>query len=214
MRCVPVLLLLSFVMGCAAAIPRPVRVDTAEGYTISFPGQPDSLAGKDGPVDFRIDAARTPEEARFEVAWFRFPQSLDAPERAELLLRVERGLFGGGARVVSRTQPPNDKDRVDLVLDLPLGRRGYYQILYPNPRSMLQVSAVGPEGGEWERAVKPFFRSLVVKNRAPLPAAPVQASLPRDCHSPAPGHDGCLTERAPVLWHLLAQDDGRLPSRD
>lgn len=163
--------------GCAAPIT-PVRLEAPEGYAISFPAATEGAAGRDGPVRFRIDAMRTPDEARFEAAWFGFHQALDAPERQELLDRVERGLAAGGAKVSRRAEtPPGNKDRVDLVLDHPDGRRGYHRILYPTPKSMLQVSVVGPRGGDWEKLVAGFFASLNVKKTEPLDTAPVSAGL-------------------------------------
>lgn len=164
--------------GCGGPVGM-IRLEAPEGYAISFPAGTETAAGQDGPVTFRIDAMRTLDEARFEAAWFGFHQPLDAPERLQLLTRVERGIAGDGAKVTHRTEtPPGTSDRVDLVVEHPDGRRGFHRILYPTRRSMLQVSAVGPRGGDWEKLVPRFFDSLEVRKREPLDEAPVSASLP------------------------------------
>jgi hypothetical protein len=163
--------------GCGTSLV-PVRiVARTEGYAISFPGSPTTVTGRDGPVDYRIDAMRTNDQTRYEVAWFRFPQELDPEERAELLRRVERGLAAPGARVASRVElPPGNKDRVDLVLDFQDGRRGYYRVLYPTAKAMLQVSVVGEKGGEWQEVASRFLGSLDVRLQLPQIAPPVSAS--------------------------------------
>jgi hypothetical protein len=163
--------------GCASSLV-PVRVEAPEGYAISFPGMAETVTGRDGPVDYRIDAMRTPDDARFEAAWFRFPQALDGAERGQLLQRIERGLVGPGARVTSRVEtPPGNKDRVDLILDHADGRRGYHRVIYTSPKTMLQVSAVGPKGGEWELVAERFLGSLHLRQEAPLDDVPISASL-------------------------------------
>lgn len=163
--------------GCGGPVAM-IRLEAPEGYAISFPARTETAAGQDGPVAFRIDAMRTQDEARFEAAWFGFHQPLDAPERLELLTRVERGIAGDGAKVTHRTEtPPGSSDRIDLVVEHPDGRRGFHRILYPTRKSMLQVSAVGPRGGDWEKLVPRFFDSLEVQKTEPLDAAPVSAGL-------------------------------------
>ncbi|MBK8253954.1 MAG: hypothetical protein IPK82_14990 [Polyangiaceae bacterium] len=164
-------------VGCAPVVGAPVRVTAPEGYTVVFPDKADSLRGQDGPVTFRIDSARTPDKTRYEVAWFKFPAAINQAERTELLMRVERGLFNGPTELVKRTQPEGDKNTVDLILDFADGRRGYYHIFYTTDQTMLQVSAVGQRGGEWEGRVDPFFKSVEVNVRGPLPDDPVSAEL-------------------------------------
>lgn len=170
---------LSVLLAGCASTPVPVRVVApGEGYVISFPGRPESAIGRDGPVDYRIDAMRTLEGARFEMAWFRFPQMLDPEERLELMKRIELGLLSPGARVASRVEtPPGNKDRLDLIIDHADGRRGYHRILYPSGRAMIQVSAVGPKGGDWEQIVPGFLMSLELTKRGPYPELPVSARL-------------------------------------
>jgi hypothetical protein len=158
------LLALAMLAACAGAPPPagPLHIDAPEGYALSFPAPVQTRIGREGPVLFRIDAARTPDGARFEAAWFGFPEPLEAAERAALRDRVERGLSTqGGVRVVSRSEArEGGRDALDMEIDRPDGKRGYHRVLYPSPQAMLQVSAVGPRGGEWEGALKPFLASL------------------------------------------------------
>lgn len=138
----------------------PSRVVAAEGYELSFPSSVGTRRGRDGPTAFRIDFARSPDGARFEAAWFGFPEALDPAEQAILLGRIERGLEVG-AEVVSRRESPfAGRAALDLVLDHRDGRRGFHRLLYLSSRAMIQVSAVGPRGGAWERAVPQFWSSL------------------------------------------------------
>lgn len=159
--------------GCAGAPPAapslaapslaaPHRIDAEEGYSLTFPAPVETRTGREGRFLFRIDAARTPDGARFEAAWFGFPQAFDAEDRAALLDRVERGLAAEpGTRPVSRARSrTNERDAIDLVLERPDGKRGYHRVLYPSPREMLQVSAVGPRRGGWEGALPSFWESL------------------------------------------------------
>lgn len=152
----------------AAATGAGARVLAAEGYSLAFPAAVTTRSGRDGPSAFRIDAARTIDGARFEAAWFGFPEPLDAHDRATLLARVERGLGGGvGTRVASRALArASGREVVDLVIERADGQRGFHRVLYPSPGAMLQVSAVGPEGGAWERQVPAFFASLTLSGAA------------------------------------------------
>jgi hypothetical protein len=168
------------VSGCGSApLALASRVDAAEGYALSFPGPVETLAGREGHVLFRIDSMRTRDGARFEAAWFGFPEPLEAADRAELLRRVESGLTGSPpSRVVSRSRPAvGEREAVDLVLDREDGRRGFHRVFYPGPDSMLQVSVVGPAGGAWESAVPRFWESITLSRdpppgrRQPLPSA-------------------------------------------
>jgi hypothetical protein len=150
--------------SCAGAPPQPpARVEAREGYALTFPAPVETRTGHEGPFSFRIDHARA-RGARFEAAWFGFPEALDAVQCAALSEKIDRALSGGeGTRVVSRkTTSVSGRDAEDLVVDRADGRRGYHRIFYPSPRSMLQVSAVGPSGGEWEREVEGFWASLVL----------------------------------------------------
>ena len=159
--------------ACGGAPPSaPSRVDAAEGYKLSFPASVDTRKGRDGPAAFRIDFARSSDGARFEAAWFGFPEALDPVEQSILLGRIERGLEGG-TRVVSREESMfAGRAALDLVLDRDDGRRGFHRVLYPSPRSMIQVSAVGPRGGDWERAVPRFWSSLEMIEAAPADPTP------------------------------------------
>lgn len=162
------------VMGCAAgptagpsqaetaAAAGASRVLAAEGYSLAFPAAVKTRSGHDGPSAFRIDAARTSDGARFEAAWFGFPEPLDEHDRAALLARVEHGLAGDvGTSVASRTLvSTGGREAIDLVIERADGQRGYHRVLYPSPSAMLQVSVVGPEGGAWERQVPAFLASL------------------------------------------------------
>lgn len=185
---------LAALTGCAAASPQPAcapeaastlsKLDAPEGYSLSFPGPVRSRSGRDGPVVFRIDSARTPDCARFEAAWFGFPEPLDSADRDTLRARVEAGLGGApGTTVVSRLSPlPGVHEGVELVLDHPDGRRGFHRILYAGPLAMLQVSAVGLRGGEWERDVKRFWDSVSLhapSSRFPATADTVLQALTR-----------------------------------
>lgn len=172
------LVALSFLLaGCAPSLVAD-RVEAPEGYGISFPGPATTAVGRDGPVEYRIDAVRTQDDARFEAAWFRFPQDLDASERALLIQRIERGLMAPGTRVTSRVElPKGNTDRVDLILDHADGRRGYHRVIYMSSRTMLQISAVGPRGGDWEDIVTRFMTSLDIHYQGPFVDAPVSAAL-------------------------------------
>lgn len=157
--------------GCRPA-ETPARVVAPEGYSLLFPGPAKTISGRDGPVRFRVDSTRAGGSARLEAAWFGFPQALEPDERQELLGVVERGLSAGGAQIVKRLEvPPGNRDHVELVLDHPDGRRGYHHLLYPGSTSMLQVSAVGVRGGDWEDVAAAFFASLEVSGGSP-PEAP------------------------------------------
>lgn len=185
----PVLVVCCLLSACGAAPPAALqRLDAVEGYSLSFPGPVRTRSGREGPFVFRIDSARTPEGARFEAAWFGFPEPLDAPDRATLLRRVEKGLAADpGTTLVSRTvlspppaagqspsgdaapsappaprHPPSRAEGVDLVIDRADGQRGFHRVLYPSPHAMLQVSVVGPRGGEWERDVPRFWGSVTL----------------------------------------------------
>lgn len=168
----PLLSAMLLLAGCGAG-PQlvPTRVDAAEGYSLLLPGPVESRSGRDGKAAFRIDFARTADGARFEVAWFGFPEPLGPPERAELLAQVERGLAGErGTQVVSRTAAKaGGREAIDLVLERADGKRGFHRILYLSAEAMLQVSAVGPPDGEWEREVPRFLASLVHRAEAPTP---------------------------------------------
>lgn len=143
-----------------------------------FPSAPESTQGMDGPVEFRIDAMRTTDGARFETAWFRFPQGLNAEEREELMVRVEGGLKGRSTKTVSRQRVAQGKDdRLDVVFDHEDGRRGYHRIFYLSARAMLQISVVGPKGGDWEQRVAAFFGSLDTRRAGPFEEPEVSASL-------------------------------------
>lgn len=175
-------------------------MDAAEGYSLSFPGRVETRSGREGPFVFRIDSARTPDGARFEAAWFGFPEPLDAPGREALLRRVEKGLAGNpGTTLVSRAapappaataesptcdtrQPLSCSEGVDLVLDREDGKRGFHRVLYPSPHAMLQVSAVGPRDGEWEAEVPRFWASVTL----PGEAAPLRESPPRQTPGQTP----------------------------
>jgi hypothetical protein len=177
----PVLVLCCLLSACGAASPAALeRLEAVEGYSLSFPGPVRTRSGREGPFVFRIDSTRTPDGARFEAAWFGFPEPLDAPERATLLRRVEKGLAAGpGTTLVSRTvlspapaaaqspsssarQSPSRAEGVDLVFDREDGQRGFHRVLYPSPHAMLQVSVVGPRDGEWERDVPRFWGSVTL----------------------------------------------------
>lgn len=161
--------------GCGPS-PTLVRVVAQEGYVLSFPASPETATGRDGPVRYRIDAIRA-FDARFESAWFLF-SALDASERADLLMRVERGLMTPGAHIESRVQARADNiDRVDLIIDHADGRRGYHRIYYPSATTMLQVSVVGPKGEDWEQYVTPFFDSLKLRFEGSFAEPPISASM-------------------------------------
>ncbi len=189
----PILVVCCLLSACGAAPPAALqRLDAVEGYSLSFPGPVRTRSGREGPFVFRIDSTRTPDGARFEAAWFGFPEPLDAPERATLLRRVEKGLAGGpGTTLVSRTvlspapgagqspsggavqspssiarQSPSRAEGVDLVFDREDGQRGFHRVLYPSPHAMLQVSVVGPRDGEWERDVPRFWGSVTLSGEA------------------------------------------------
>lgn len=146
----------------------PSTLTAPEGYTLLFPGPVDTRTGRDGRASFRIDFARTGEGARFEAAWFGFPEALSEDEQQALLARVEQGLTGlprepGDGRLVSRgTSVVRGRASLDLVVDSPDGRRGVHHVLYPSAKAMLQVSATGPRGGVWEREEPAFWASLTL----------------------------------------------------
>lgn len=167
----------ALLLGCAGAPekpPSPSPVEASEGYTLLFPGPVDTRTGRDGRATFRIDASRTPEGARFEAAWFGFPAALGQDEQQALLSQVEQGLTGSGARVVSRgVSTVLGRSSLDIVVDRPDGRRLVHHVLYPSAKAMLQVSASGPRGGEWEMEAPRFWASLS------LAAAGTAADEPR-----------------------------------
>jgi len=157
----------------------PSTLSAPEGYTLLFPGPVDTRTGRDGRASFRIDLARTAEGARFEAAWFGFPEALSEDEQQALLARVEQGLTGlprepgdgrsvgapspSDGRLVSRgTSVVSGRASLDLVVDSPDGRRGVHHVLYPSAKAMLQVSATGPRGGVWEREEPAFWASLTL----------------------------------------------------
>jgi len=90
-------------------------------------------------------------------------------ERAVLLERIERGLAReDGTRVASRAVvKAAGREAIDLVIERADGRRGRHRLLYVSPDAMLQVSAVGPPGGEWERDVPRFWASLALAGDVP-----------------------------------------------
>lgn len=154
--------------GCASSAPQiPSHLDAAEGYSLSFPAPIETRAGRDGRATFRIDHAVTSDGARFEAAWFGFPEAIGADEQAALLSQVERALGGADSKVISREGGTFEgRESVDLVVEDRDGRRGFYRVLYPTSRSMLQVSAVGPRGGPWEREVSELWASLRFEGKA------------------------------------------------
>lgn len=128
---------------------------------MSFPASVDTRKGRDGRATFRIDAARTKDGARFEAAWFGFPEAILPAEQQALLAQVEQGLTGSGASIVSRGESVVlGRASLDLTVDRPDGRRVVHHILYPSSKAMLQVSVSGPRGGAWERDEPAFWSSL------------------------------------------------------
>lgn len=151
-------------IACSPPPPReaPESVATSEGYTLSFPGRVVTRKGRDGRAAFRIDFARTPEGARFEAAWFGFPDALSEGERRALLGTVEKGISGSGDVKTRGTSDVLGRESLDLVVDRSDGRRSVHHVLYPSPESMLQVSVSGPRGGDWEREEPRFWASLAL----------------------------------------------------
>ncbi len=153
-------------VGCGSSpILLNVRVDAQEGYSASFPAKVTTRIGHDGPISFRIDSAKSAEGARFEAAWFGFPEPLGDEERKVLLAKVVRGLSSERGTLVVAKGPAKGSalEGLDLVFDRDDNRRGFHRVVYTSALSMLQISVVGPKGGAWEESVPEFWKSLTIR---------------------------------------------------
>jgi hypothetical protein len=112
---------------------------------VCFPDPPSERRAHEGPFAKALIVHAMKDGARYELARFDLPKSLPRDKRHTLMGRVEKGLRARpDADLVEAGTIGADGD-VTRILSMRLrdGRIGIWQLSFPTPQQMLQVSVVG-----------------------------------------------------------------------
>jgi hypothetical protein len=127
---------------------------------VCFPDTPSERRAHEGPFAKALIVHAMNRGTRYELARFDLPKPLPRDKRHVLMDRVEKGLRARpDADVVEVGTIVADGDVTRILSMRLLDRRiGIWQLSFPTPQQMLQVSVVGPE--QSREHAKRFLRTV------------------------------------------------------